>query len=77
MHRKGTFKKVLSWVALILLLVVFLFPLIWLAATALKDSYTNYGNTPAYSFLLQPCRISKTSSLHQPEQIPISVSSSG
>lgn len=50
MHREGTFKKVLSWVALILLLVVFLFPLIWLTATALKDRTQIMAIPPQFIF---------------------------
>jgi len=50
MHRDSTLKKVLSWAGLILLLIIFLFPLYWLAATALKDRMQIMAIPPQFSF---------------------------
>lgn len=50
MHRDSTLKKVLSWVGLIILLAIFLFPLYWLAATALKDRTQIIAIPPQFFF---------------------------
>ncbi|MHB8088646.1 MAG: carbohydrate ABC transporter permease [Anaerolineaceae bacterium] len=50
MHRDSTLKKVLSWAGLILLLIIFLFPLYWLAATALKDRMQIMAIPPQFNF---------------------------
>jgi multiple sugar transport system permease protein len=50
MQREPLISKILSWIGLILLLVVFLFPLYWLAATAFKDRAQIISIPPQFIF---------------------------
>jgi multiple sugar transport system permease protein len=50
MQRESTLSKVISWIGLILLLAVFLFPLYWLTVTAFKDRTQIIAIPPQFFF---------------------------